>query len=162
MRKNVGPSARPGERAHDVLSTVILEREWSWSFKAEMLVTAVTNWTLLYHTCGKSYTANKFWELYSTENYSTIPIWNEKTRGSVWKLKSESSNLGSNKFEQKRVVRKLVQWLCRVFENKERKKESGQLGLWSTGRGRAVGAWVRMCYGFSSGSSAGGVFIHAI
>jgi len=43
MRKIVGPSACPGERAHDVLSIVILEREWSLSFKAEILVTAVTN-----------------------------------------------------------------------------------------------------------------------
>jgi len=56
MRKIVGPSACPGEHAHDVISIVILEYEWSLSFKAEILVTAVTNWPLLYHTCQKSNT----------------------------------------------------------------------------------------------------------
>jgi len=58
MKKIVGPSACPGERAHDVISVVILELEWSLSFKAEILVTAVTNWTLLYHTRQNSYTTN--------------------------------------------------------------------------------------------------------
>jgi len=58
MRKIVGPSACPGERAHGFTSIVILEPSWSLSFKAEILVTAVTNWTLLYHTCRKSYTTN--------------------------------------------------------------------------------------------------------
>jgi len=86
MRKISGPSACPGERAHDVLSIVIFEREWSLSFKAEILVTAVTNWTLLYHTCGKSYTTNNlgvpvklFWYqlllMYSTVNYDSQLKW---------------------------------------------------------------------------------------
>ena len=43
MKKIVGPSTCPGERAHDVIFVVILELEWSLSFKAEILVTAVTN-----------------------------------------------------------------------------------------------------------------------
>jgi len=43
MRKIVGPSAYPGEHAHDVTSIVILENEWSLSFKAEILVIEVTN-----------------------------------------------------------------------------------------------------------------------
>jgi len=86
MRKIVGPSACPGERAHDVISIVILEREWSLSFRAEILVTAVTNWTLLYHTCRKSYTTNNlgvpvkpFWYqslfMYSTVNYDSHAKW---------------------------------------------------------------------------------------
>ena len=41
--KIVGLSACPGERAHDVTFIVILKYEWSLSFKAEILVTAVTN-----------------------------------------------------------------------------------------------------------------------
>jgi len=86
MRKNVGPSACLGERAHDVISIVILKCEWSLSFKAEILVTAVTNWTLLYHTCRKSYTTNNlgvpvkpFWYqslfMYSTVNYDSHSKW---------------------------------------------------------------------------------------
>jgi len=43
MRKIVGLSTCPGERAQDVMSIVILERERSLSFKAEILVTVVTN-----------------------------------------------------------------------------------------------------------------------
>jgi len=60
MIKSVGPGICPGERAHDVISIVILEHEWSLSFQAEILVTAVTNSTLLYHTCRKSYTTNNW------------------------------------------------------------------------------------------------------
>jgi len=43
-------------RAHDVTSRVILEQERSLPGKAEILVTAVANSTLLYHTCQNSYT----------------------------------------------------------------------------------------------------------
>jgi len=86
MRKIVGPSACSGERAHDVIFIVILEREWSLSFKPEILVTAVTNWTLPYHTCRKSYTTNNlgvpvkpFWYqslfMYSTVNYDSHSKW---------------------------------------------------------------------------------------
>ena len=43
MRKIVGPITCPGERAHDVIAIVMLEHGWSLSFKAEILVTVVTN-----------------------------------------------------------------------------------------------------------------------
>jgi len=38
MKKIVGPSACPSECAHDVISIVILEHEWSLGFKAQILV----------------------------------------------------------------------------------------------------------------------------
>jgi len=87
-----------GERAHDVISIVILEYDLSLSFKAEILVTADANWTLVYHTCRKSYNTNNlgfpvkpFWcqslFMYSTENYDSHL--NEETRGLDLKIKSK-------------------------------------------------------------------------
>ena len=99
MRKIVGPSACPGEGAHDIISIVILEHEWSLSFKAEILVTAVTNWTLR-TTRVENRTLPIIWEFLwkcSDTNHflcillwNTIPIWNEETRGSDWKIKSKN------------------------------------------------------------------------
>jgi len=114
MRKIVGPSACPDERAHDVLSIVTLELEWSWSFKAEILVTAVTNWTLLYHACGNSYTTNNlgvpvkpFWYqslfMYSTVNYDSHLKW----RNTLFRLENKiEKQVILVQTKTKRVVRK--------------------------------------------------------
>jgi len=109
MRKNVGPSAWPGERAHDVISILMLEHEWSLSFKAwiwslrsqtePFFTTRVKNLTLpiiLVFLSNRS-DANHF---LCIPLRITIPVWNEETRGSDLKIKSiTTSNLGTNKNE---------------------------------------------------------------
>jgi len=87
----------------------ILEHEWPLSSKAEILVTVVTNWTLLYHTCQKSYnTVNlgvpvkPFYIIHFVciPLRITVPIWNEGTRSLIWKTKNrKASNLDTNKKE---------------------------------------------------------------
>ena len=105
MSPNIGPGACPGEHAYDVISIVILQNKWSLSFKAEILVTAVTNCSLCYNTCRKSLTTNNlgvpvklFWyqSLSMYLERITICIWNTKTRGLDWKINWKTSNLDTN------------------------------------------------------------------
>ena len=116
MRKIIGPSECPGEHAHDVISIMIFEHEWSLSFKAEILDTAVTgtNWTLLYHTCRKSYTTNNLgvpvnllWYqslfMHSTQNYDSHLKW----RDTWFRLENQiEKQVILVQTKMKRVVRK--------------------------------------------------------
>jgi len=84
------------------------------SFKAEILVTAVTNWTLLYHRCGKLYTTNNlgvqvkpFWYqslfMDSTVNYDSHLKWRSTWFRAENKIEKHVSLVQT---KTKRVVRK--------------------------------------------------------